>query len=424
MRVTTHDGWTTRPDFRFRSTGGSVAYTIALIEDNLLGTLTQTELLYQKDPDRSTTVMRLSRGRLIAGKIAATVYYADRSDGKLALAQLALPYFETAGRISAALTVDDRRDRIFQYRGGVAVPRDTVQNRYVLARGDFSRALHASSFGYVRVGLTAQVRRDDYVTDQTYDSTGFATASVTGAAGGFIEVARVKSPKVIGFQTLGRREDVDLGTVVRVSLVAAPRALGYAAGHAGLAPAIGIHTGVQFRGGFAYADAAASGLYTTAGLDSGQVFLGGTVALLPATSHQLVLHGEVGALRNPLPGTEFDLGLGVGPRAFSQHAFTGDREFFGTAEYRYTVSPEVFKVIGIGLAAFVDHGGAWWSGETHRSGWDFGIGLRLAASRAPDLEANRIDLAWRAAQPGLPGGWVVAVGKGFVFAAGPRGTSR
>jgi hypothetical protein len=361
---------------------------------------------------------------LIAGKVAGTVYYADRSDGKLGYAQLALPYFEAASKLGAALTFDDRRDRIFQYRDGAQTPADTVQNRYVLGRADFSRAVRASSFGYIRAGITAQVRRDDYISDPQYQATGFSTSSVTGAVGLFIEASRVRQPRIRGFQTLGHLEDVDLSSVIRLSLNVAPRAFGYASAHSGIAPAIGLHSGAQFRGGFGYVDAVASGLYTATGLDSGQVFVSGTLALIPAARHLVTLHGEFGTLRNPLPGTEFDLGLGAGPRAFSQHAFTGDREFFGSAEYRYTVSPEMFKVVGVGLAAFVDHGGAWWSDEDHRSGWDFGVGLRLAASRAPDLETNRIDLAWRAAQPGLPGGWVVAVGKGFVFATGPRGTSR
>lgn len=424
LHVITRDGWTTRPDFRFRSTGGSVAYTVALIEDNLLGTLTQTQLLYQKDPDRSTTVLAFSRHRLIAGKITGTFQYANRSDGDLVFAQLALPYFEAASPRGAALTLDDRRDRIFRYRDGVQTPHDTLQNRYLLARADFSRALRASPFGYIRAGAVAQLRRDDYVSAAAYQTAGIFPHTVTAAVGAYLEAARVRKPTVRGFRTFGRAEDVDLSSVIRVSLFAAPSAFGYSDGHAGLAPGIGAHTGIQFRGGLAYADLIASGMYTAGGLDSGQVFLGGTVVLLPAVRHQLIVHGEVGALKNPLAGTEFDLGLGAGPRAFSQHAFTGDREFFATAEYRYTVTPELFKVVGIGLAAFVDHGGAWWSGDRHRSGWDYGVGLRLGASRTPELDASRIDLAWRTAQPGLPGGWVLAVGKGFVFSTGPRGTSR
>ena len=38
LRVQTSDGWSTRPDYRFKSTGGQADYTIAFIEDNLLGT--------------------------------------------------------------------------------------------------------------------------------------------------------------------------------------------------------------------------------------------------------------------------------------------------------------------------------------------------------------------------------------------------
>lgn len=424
VHVITRDGWTTRPDFRFRSTGGSVAYTLALIEDNLLGTLTQTQVLYQRDPDRTTTVLAFTRRRLIAGKITGAFQYANRSDGNLGLAALTLPYFQTASPYGGSVTFDDRRERIFQYRNGVPVPVDTIQNRYVLGRVDLSAAPRASPFGYVRVGGVLQARRDDYIGDAAYQLNRSFPSSITGAFGGYVEVQRVRNPTVHGFRAFGRAEDVDLSTTVRVSLLAAPGALGYAAGHSGFAPGLSVHTGVQFPGGLAYADLTASGLYTPTGLDSGQVLLGGTVAFLPSTRHQLVLHGEWGALQHPLPGTEFDLGLGAGPRAFTQHAFTGDREYFATAEYRLTVTPELFKVVGVGLAAFVDRGGAWWSGDPHRAGWDYGVGLRLGASRAPELDANRIDLAWRAAQPGLPGGWVLAVGKGFAFAAGPRGTSR
>lgn len=424
MQVTTHDGWTTRPEFSFRSTGGSIVYTIGLFEDNLLGTLTQTAVVYQKNPDRSTTLLQLYRPRLIAGLIAGTFSYASLSDGNLGYAQLALPYFAASSRVGAAITFDDRRQRVLRYRDGAAVPQDTLQDRYLLVRTDFSRAVRASPFGYVRTGLTAQVRRDDYVAEAQYDSTGFGPASVTGAIGGFVEFSRVHQPKVRGFQTLEREEDIDLSTVIRLSLGAAPEALGYSPAHAGLAPAIGVHAGVRFPGGFGFVDAVAGGLYTRTGLDSGQVFVSGTLALLGSGRHLFTLHGEAGVLQNPVPGTEYDLGLGVGPRAFAQHAFTGDHEYFTTAEYRYTVDPELWKVVGLGVAAFVDHGGAWWSGEAPQSGWDFGVGLRLAAVRAPDLSMNRIDLAWRAARPGVPSGWVIAIGRGFAFSTGPRGTAR
>jgi hypothetical protein len=63
----------------------------------------------------------------------------------------------------------------------------------------------------------------------------------------------------------------------------------------------------------------------------------------------------------------------------------------------------------------VDHGGAWYAGTPRRLGWDAGLGLRLGASRASDTEALRFDLSRRFGNDAQSGGWVVTVGKGFVF---------
>ena len=116
-----------------------------------------------------------------------------------------------------------------------------------------------------------------------------------------------------------------------------------------------------------------------------------------------------------MPGAEFDLGLGLGPRAFRSHAFTGDRSYFGTAEYRITLVDDLLGQLGLGVAGFVDHGGAWYAGQPRRSGWDAGLGLRLGASRSTDTEALRFDFARRFGNDAQGAGWVVTVGKGFVF---------
>jgi hypothetical protein len=157
-------------------------------------------------------------------------------------------------------------------------------------------------------------------------------------------------------------------------------------------------------------------MYDGAGLDSGSVQLGATAVLQPGPHQVGILHVEGGWLKDPVPGTEFDLGLGTGPRAFANHAFTGDRSYFATAEYRVTVVDDFLGMIGLGVAGFVDHGGAWYSGSRRRTGWDAGIGLRLGASRSTDTEALRFDLAHRFANDVERPGWVITVGKGFVFA--------
>jgi hypothetical protein len=416
--VFTRDGWTTRPDFRFKSTGGSVAYQLALIEDNLLGTLTQAQLSFRKDPDRTSTSLQFRKQRLIANKFGLGLLYTNRSDGQLFSGVISKPYFSLATRTAGSFAFDDRQERILTYRDGSTIATDTLQRRYVLGRTEMSWALSASSRGYLRFGAVAQARRDDYASVAVYDSVGVPTRTVTGALGGYLERRWADFLVVRGYQSFGRQEDVDLSSVVRLSLFAAPAAFGYDA--FGVAPGISAHTGARLPGGFVTGDFLASGLFTNAGLDSGQVLLAATAVLLPSPRHHVLLHAEAGMLYNVVPGSEFDLGLGVGPRGFRQHAFTGDREFFSTVEYRYTAFNNLAKIAGVGLATFVDYGGAWYDGQSRRSGWDAGFGLRLGALQAPDDGANRLDIVRRFASDGEPAGWVFVVGKGFVFSTSPR----
>lgn len=420
VRVTTRDGWSTRPDFRFRSTGGDVAYTVALIEDNLLGTATQASLLYQKNPDRSTTTLGFRQPRLINNTVGLNATVQDRSDGELAAAWFGKPFFSLADRTSWSLEGDTRSERILRFREGIVQATDTLQRRYVLARVEGARALRASPLGYLRVGVSAQLRRDDYATQAAFDAGGGITSrSVTGAVGGWIEARTARFRKVRGYNALSRDEDLDFSTVLRAGLWLAPRALGYE--RDGIGPELHARTGAWFGPGFATVALSANGLVTGTGLDSGSVSLGGTLGWLPSTRHLALLYGSVGAIHAPRPGSEFDIGLGVGPRAFRNHAFTGDRAFFLSAEYRYGLAADFLKSVDVGLATFADYGGAWFHGRPVRTGGNVGVGLRLGASRAPDIEANRLDLAWRFANDAEPAGWVFVVAKGFAFGSGLRG---
>src|SRR5688572_14457050 len=73
LHVITRDGWSTQADWRFRSTGGEIAFTIGLVESNLLGTASAAAIRYQKDPDRSTVAMSFRRPRLFAGSVGLGV---------------------------------------------------------------------------------------------------------------------------------------------------------------------------------------------------------------------------------------------------------------------------------------------------------------------------------------------------------------
>jgi outer membrane protein assembly factor BamA len=69
LRVLTKDGWSTQADWRFRSTGGEVAFTIGLVESNLLGTASTAAIRYRNDPDRSSVALSFRRPRLFRGTV-------------------------------------------------------------------------------------------------------------------------------------------------------------------------------------------------------------------------------------------------------------------------------------------------------------------------------------------------------------------
>ena len=418
LRVVTKDGWSTQADWRFRSTGGQVAFTLGLVESNLLGTASAAAVRYRKDPDRSSVALSFRRPRLFAGTIGLGMFYENRSDGSVAGMVLDRPFFALNSTRAFRFEAENRNERVLLFRDGLDQASDTLSRKYTLVRGAAAWALRASTAGYLRAGLMAQVRRDDFKPE---GSTEPFQRHVTGAVGPHLSWNHARFLVTRGYAGFAREEDVDLGSTLRVGFVAAPKVFGY--DRNGLGPEMRGRVGAVLPGGFAYLEALANGLYTSAGLDSGTVAVAATTVLQPGPRHVAVLHAEAGWREKPVPGEEFDLGLGTGPRAFGSHAFTGDRAVFVTAEYRYTIVDDLFNMVGLGIAGFVDHGGAWYAGSPRRLGWDAGIGLRVGASRSSGTDALRFDLARRFANDVDSAAWVLTVGKGFAFGSLVTGSS-
>jgi hypothetical protein len=395
LKVFAQDGWSTQVDFRFRSAGKQTDWQAALLESNLLGTASFFAIRYRHTPDRNSVGFQFVQPRLIARTVSLGLRYETRSDGKRALIQVERPFFSLSDKAAVSTSFDIRNERVLQFRDGISSASDSLRRRYVYARVEVAKALKASSRGYLRVGLNGQVRREDY---SVWPAPAGAQ-TVTGTIGAFLE-------------------DVDVSRLGRIGVYAAPAAFGYSKGGVGLLAQARIGTGA--RKGFAWLDARVNGVYTSAGLDSGSVTLGGTAVYIPERHHLFIGHADIGWIKNPLPGTEFDLGFAVGPRAFPIHAFTGNRTYFTTAEYRFIFGEDLFKSLNLGVAGFFDHGGAWYLGSSRRTGTDLGFGFRLSPSRAASSNPTRLDFAYRFKNDQQKAGWVFVVASGLVFNTQPR----
>ncbi len=414
-RVTTRDAWSTTADLRFRGSGEQLDYQVTLDDENLLGTGTRIGARYRKTPDRSWRTVTLSRRRLIARRIGADVRFDFRSDGERQQVGITQPLFSVRSRFGFEFRAERSDERVLRFRGGEVEASDTLWREYRIGRADVTTAIRSGSGGYLRLGLTALLRRDDYARSQS----GPFGRDVVATGGPFLEWRRadyLSAPRFIG---LGRDEEVvDLGSSVRFGVLAAPAIFGYAAnGIGGLAL---VHHGMRMPRGFAMLDAAANGRFTKAGLDSGSVFVAGTMALKPFRDHLLLVHARAGWIEAPRPGTEYDYGLVEGPRAYRTHAFTGDRAVFMTGEYRVILPRAVLGLANVGVAAFGDYGGAWFAGSPSRYGSSVGVGMRWGINRSAGLSPSRLDLAYRGATEVLPGGWVISVGRGLTISTSPR----
>jgi hypothetical protein len=415
VRYTTADGWSTKVVAGLKSTGNSLVPTVGISDNNFLGTGTYVGLHYRRNPDRSIITATFQALRTLPGRVGIALQYEDQSDGRVEFASLVRPFYALSDRTSWGVAVDSRQVRVLRFYDGAKVAQDTLQRRYAIGYGSLSLALKASPRGYLRVGLSGQIRRDDYIPEAqlaTVDRT------VTGAFGGFLQWRHAHYLVSTGLQGFGREEDIDVGTAVLLGVNLTPRGFGYP--ESGIVPAIRFQMGFGRERHFLQLYASSIGRFTSGGLDSGSVHLAATAYFRPGSRQLAVFHAARGWQRNPAPGAEFDLGLGLGPRAFRQHAFTGDRAFFTSTEYRVTLTNEFLKLTALGIAAFGDYGGAWYHDNPRRTGWDFGLGWRFGPTRTTTVRNTRLDLAYRVGNDAQKGGWVLIFGSGFAFSSTGR----
>lgn len=405
--VRTADAWTTTLAVGAATSGSQSVIDLSMQEANLLGTRTAARVGYRNDPDRSTIAMSVDMPRAIDNRFGAGLSLLQRSDGRGATGSLRLPFLSLSSRTGASLVASVVEGRVLQFRGSTVA--DSLWRESALLRADAAYAIVAGPRGYVRVGILAQWLRDDMVALEDRPAIPH-TPLVT--AGPYVTVRRPRFIRMHNVERIGRTEDFDLGAFATASVLAAPAAWGYARPGAGASLGTGI--GLRLPGGFARFRVRGSILQTSEGTDSASVDGVVTAVLQRGERHLTVMHASGGRQQNVVPGREYDMGLGVGLRAYPAHAFTGDRFFLLVGEYRYLLFPRFLGLLGIGVGAFAAHAGAWDDGTPRRTGTEFGAGLRLSSIR----EAGgiwRVDLARRPAGAGFAAGWVASLGRGFVF---------
>src|SRR5438445_11000462 len=228
LRVTTSDGWSTKPQLGYSTAGGDATWLAGLVEENLLGTATALSAVYHKTPDRTILDFRHVNPHFFGRRTRLAAEYASKSDGKRGVWFLGGPFFETGASRAFATDGAAASERALVFRDGVA---DTVERRALRFGVAAGFAPHATSRDFVRLWASAQWRREDF------DSLGHTPfpRSTFGTVGGGVDVGHVRFHVLERFNSYARREDVDLSPLLHARVGAAPRAWGYPSDRAGVA---------------------------------------------------------------------------------------------------------------------------------------------------------------------------------------------
>ena len=409
-QVTTHDSWTTQPYASFKTVGTEVTWGLGLTEKNLLGLQITASLKYTSDPDRNTTDLAAKLPRLFKDRLGIGGQWELMSDGDRARLVFDAPFQSLSGKQQFRTEFRYADESTLRFFNGEEEASDTLRHEMGKMTLTFGRAPFASPIGYLRIGTTFQARREDYTQlgVNPQNESRFAEIELN------VETSRPEYAVIRGYGNLVSPEDVDLSTTLRAGLWLAPAGLGYESD--GFGGVINAQTGVTTSDGFITGVLRASGLFNRGGLDSGSVIADVVIAMLKSEKHSVIFGLNAGMQKNPFPGEEFDLGSTFGPRAFPLHSFTGDRMFYASGEYRTVVKPDIAGLIALGVAAFADYGGAWYTDTPVRTGADVGVGLRIGSMRASSGgKITRLDIARRFKNDVLPASWVFVIGSGFTF---------
>jgi len=393
VRAVTADGWSTQPQVSFTSAGGDKTWDVGIIERNFLGTATELALVYGRNPDRTRVDFEFINPHFFARRTALTLRYSALSDGHHGEWQFGLPFHETLARHSLETYGELADERVLRFRDDVLL--DSTRHNLLRVGLVGGIAASPSSHHYTRVWGGWEWRREDF---SDYAAARVPYSVFTAVRAG-IELGSVRFRVLEHFNSYARREDVDLSPTFRAGIVL----------QSGIGYEVSGQTSAVWKRGFAVLQIAANGLDSTR-----------TVAQLTVVSqnirrHTLIAHAEGGIVTHPTPGREFDpWAVQRGPRLFGVHDFTGTRMTWFVLEDRILVADDVLGLMALGLAPFVDYGGAWYGDERARQGGDAGLSVRFGPTRAVRGEAAELAFGYRFGD--LKGKhWAFTLRKGFSF---------
>ena len=415
--VRTRDSWTTQVGGSIGREGGRSHFGLALEDNNFLGTGKKLSVAFAFGPDRTTREVSFSDPQFLGRRLSLDLLYGTSTDGDRGRLRLERPFRSLDSASAATFLFDDATSETRIYAEGSETDRFAIRER----RFELSGARRLTFPGNRPVvRLWGGFRREEASFAPAAEG---STARLPAARQfGFfftrLELIRPDFEVEQGISFLSRDEDFDLGGGVALEVGYSPAILGADSAFEGQ---LHLEKGLRFPNGFLRGSAAVStrsreGTFENT-LGTGELFAAWRPA--PESRHTVVARTLFAWGDRLDPEVQLEADGATGLRGYRLHAFTGDRKLIFNVEDRIRITPELFHLIELGAAVFLDAGYAWPGGQPIRLSdlrYDVGAGLRIGLPRASRHSLLRLDLAY-ALRPDWRGrrGWLFSFSSSQAF---------
>ncbi len=389
--VMTRDVWSTEPDTSLSRNGGENKSGFGLSEGNLLGFGNELAIGYEKVGERSAVNYDFSSPHIFNSHYYAHLAYADKSDGKDKIIELAKPFYSLQTPYAYGVTSKTITEEAILRYGGLKRSSFTyVEERYELFAG---KAVAVSEQATTRLIGGVAMEEDEYTAtaltrtplpaDELNRYPWLAVRTIENQFGAFKNLQQIQ-----------RVEDILLGRDMFLRL-------GYAgerfhnerdgllmqAYYSDVLTSDDKHL-LQFKSSIAMKDYAGS-----AERFALSQHLTYNHFLTDHSRWYVDVQWDFG--KRLLPQDEFTLGGAAGLRGYPLEFQRGQERYLLTTEYRYFSDWHLFNLLRVGGVVFAETGKAWNSqlqtGQETLS--DVGFGLRISSSKARIGSVVHIDIA-------------------------------
>lgn len=417
LEVRTQDTWTFIPEFSYSSSAGKNNKSAVITENDLLGLGKRIEFGYEEREKRQILQGIYDDNRFLGSELRLLAAAFERSDGHRDVLFFGKPFRTLFDERGWFINVDtaDTVGRLFEFGEENYIFRqrnDNLNARYTVARGDPEVSVRRYSVGYSyerdRFGQAKDKDYSDLDLDPALVSNDPTRLPSNRRFSGPVVALEQINPEYISPNYIDRFERVQdynlgkhwdanaffasdfLGSRRNALMLNADRSGGYQFSRgAFIRGEVGIASRLESSG---FRNSLARGevkYYNVLGdLTAGDLFLGKHTF---ASSFFIDYGGRLDADR------QFSLGGDSGLRGYRARAFNGDKRFNLNVEDRVHFIDDLFSLVSLGGAAFIDVGGASYSawenlvrGEVYS---DVGVGLRFAFPRSTGGRVFRVDLA-------------------------------